>query len=70
MLAAIFAHRPLAGTRLFVVQVDHRIYELDGARKEVGRVPGRGVRSSFGSDIPVRPEGRTGSDSAAFVGLG
>lgn len=31
----IFAHRHLAETRIFVVQGEHRIYELDGSLKEV-----------------------------------
>jgi 2,4'-dihydroxyacetophenone dioxygenase len=32
---AIFAHRHLAETHLFVVQGEHLIYELDGSLKEV-----------------------------------
>ena len=53
----IFAHRHLAETRIFVVQGEHRIYELDGSLKEVRKTgsytvsaPG-GVHSEGAGDV-------------------
>ena len=53
----IFNHRHLAETRIFVVQGEHRIYELDGSLKEVRKTgsytigaPG-GVHSEGAGDV-------------------
>lgn len=53
----VFKHRHLAETRIFVVQGEHRIYELDGSLKEVRKTgsytvsaPG-GVHSEGAGDV-------------------
>jgi len=53
----VFNHRHLAETRIFVVQGEHRIYELDGTLKEVRKTgsytvsaPG-GVHSEGAGDV-------------------